>query len=256
MDDRRQRERRVGMADRTSRHEASGRLDLPAATTWISIPLGLEGRSPTRDRGTRHSTHGRTGLETRTSRSTRVSLVPVYSFQGRKEIARGRNGGTTRGPGSRSPGGRWQRLDPLGAAGRRGGPGRHHVHRERAVRQAAADVARLGRDRRPALQARPPSRDRRCRSSRSTTRSPRSSPSGPTSAASRKPRWTGVHPQACVAPTAQIGAGRGDLSVRLRRRRGRDRRRHDAPSRRRDRRRCKLGREVHHPPQRRALSPT
>ena len=32
----------------------------------------------------------------------------------------------------------------------------------------------------------------------------------------QKPRWTGIHPQACVAPSAQIGAGRGHLPIRLR----------------------------------------
>ena len=51
-----------------------------------------------------------------------------------------------------------------------------------------------------------------------------------------KPRWTGVHPQAWVAPTARIGADVAIYPVRLRRRRGRDRRRLDAPPRRRRRR--------------------
>ena len=37
----------------------------------------------------------------------RDALVLVFSFQGRKENARGRNGGTTRGIGSRSLGRRW-----------------------------------------------------------------------------------------------------------------------------------------------------
>ena len=37
------------------------------------------------------------------------------------------------------------------------------------------------------------------------TRSRRSSRSAPTWSAKSQPRWTGVHPQACVAPTAQIG---------------------------------------------------
>ena len=47
----------------------------------------------------------------------------------------------------------------------------------------------------------------------------------------QKPRWTGVHPQAWVAPTAQHRQERRRLSLRLRGRRSRDRRRNDALSR-------------------------
>ena len=181
--------------------------------------------------------------------------VLAVSFQGRKEIARGRNGGTTRGPGPRSIGGRWERLDPLGAAGRRGRAGRHHVHRERAVRQAAPD-------------ARPPRPRSSGRTSPSGTRRPATSLAvievdDPMAAflavrshlnGGQRPRWTGIHPQACVAPTGPDRAGRGDLSVRVRRRGRRDRRRLDPPSRRRHRRRLHAGPGVHHPSQRRALS--
>ena len=50
-------------------------------------------------------------------------------------------------------------------------------------------------------------------------------------AGEQQTRWTGIHPQACVAPSARIGENVADLSVRLRGRRGRDRRGDDPVSR-------------------------
>ena len=91
---------------------------------------------------------------------------------------------------------------PVGEAG----PGRYHVHRERAVRQAAPDLARLGRDRRAALHRRAPG-DRRQSLAVIEVDDPmaaflavRSHLSG-----GHRPRWTGIHPQASVAPSARIG---------------------------------------------------
>ena len=129
--------RRVASSDESGRvSRGMRRLALPPRTTWISIrwsgrPSDFRRVTLTSNRSLA-DTNGRIGL-----RSTRDALVLVFSFQGRKENARGRNGGTTRGTGSRSLGRRRQRVDPLGASGRRGRAGRHHVHRERAVRQAA-----------------------------------------------------------------------------------------------------------------------
>src|SRR5688572_8322445 len=89
------------------------------------------------------------GPEGPTEGPTAPVPVPVSSFQGRKDVARGGLAGTTSGPGPGPTRGRRQRLDPFGTSRRRGGPGGHHVHRGRAVRQDAPHVARVGRDRRP-----------------------------------------------------------------------------------------------------------
>ncbi len=118
--------------------------------------------------------------------------------------------------------------------GRRGGAGGHHVHRERAVRQAAAHLARLGRDRRAASSM--PARDEVAASLAVIE------VDDPMSGVPRGPHPPDRRPQAALDGHPSAGlrradgpdrSRRGDLSLRLRRRRRGDRRRNDAPPRRR-----------------------
>ncbi len=137
----------------------------------------------------------------------RAASVPVRSFQGRKEVARGRNVGTTRGLGSGPTGGRRSVADPLGARPvGEAGPGDITFIENERYAKLLRSVARLGGDRRAALQAHLDRHATLCRHRGGRPDHAPSSRFGTTSSAVRKPRWTGVHPQAYVAPTAQIGA--------------------------------------------------
>ncbi len=220
---------------------------------WISIPGGLEGRTARWRWRTFRLTADRTTPQD-PPRSTRLEPVRAASFQGRKEYASGRNGGTARGTCPWPIGGRWKRRDQLGAPGQRGRSGRHHVHRERAVRQAASQLARLGRDRRAPLHRGP----QRGRDQPGGHRSRR--PDGRVPRRPNSPQW---RPAAAMdgspspierRPVGATRTRRRDLSLRLRRRRRRHRRGFDIASRRRDRGGLHPGPGVHHPSQRRALS--
>ena len=112
------------------------------------------------------------------------------------------------------------------------------------LRTSPASAAIVG----PHFQRRSSGRARTWRSSRSMTRSRPSSRSAPiwSAEAAALDRYS---PQACVAPSAQIGEDVADLSLRVRRRGCGHRRRHDPASRRRDRRRlhARPGRASIHP---------
>jgi hypothetical protein len=80
--------------------EQAAEKGLPELTTWIRVPVGQEGPSKNRELEVNQISAGQDWVAAPDS----PSLVQVCSFQGRKEIARGCNGRTACGPGSRTPG--------------------------------------------------------------------------------------------------------------------------------------------------------
>ena len=184
---------------------ALGRLALPDSASWIRIPAGLEGRCRLAIAERSRLTAGPDW--TRPIAPDLASPVPVRLLSGKKgrshvvatveqlaALVRGR----LVGDGSVSI----HSARPVGEAG----PGDiTFIENERyakMLRTSPASAAIVG----PHFNVEPPD-DRRPAGDRGRRpdRAP-SSPSGPTSAGRRSPRWTGVHPQAWVAPTATIGA--------------------------------------------------
>ena len=233
-----------GQADRTTAGRAGGRQteDSPCGGPGVGLPsrpLGRphvareSGRGPRRPRRLRFPS-----IPFREERKSHV----VATVEQLAALVRGR----LVGDGSVSI----HSARPVGEAG----PGDiTFIENERyakLLRTSPASAAIVG----PALQARRRPTGR-CRSSRSTTRSPAFlAVRTPPAAAAEKPRWTGVHPQAWVAPTATIGA---DVAIYPFAYVGDDAVVGDGatlhPGRRR-RRRLPARARGHAPPQRRALS--